>query len=88
MTSSLTYRALQILSAFLVIGWAVAYGYENHLGNQCIESFNQLSESNQIRLKDLQARIDKVRAREASLQARTNELIKSVNTPDPGAKKD
>jgi hypothetical protein len=88
MTSSLTYRALQILSAFAVIGWAVAYGYENHQGNQCIESFNQLSESNRVRITDLQARIDKVRAREASLQARANELIKSVNTPDAGAKKE
>ena len=78
MTSSLVYKILQILSGVAMIAWGVVYGYENYRGDQCTESFNQLLESNQIRITDLQARIDKVRVREASLQARTNELIKSV----------
>jgi hypothetical protein len=88
MTSNLTFRILQILSGVAMIGWGVAYGYENYRGDRCMESSNQLLESNQTRITDLQGRIDKVRAREASLQARTNALIKSVNTPDAGAKKD
>jgi hypothetical protein len=87
-TSSLTFKILQILTGLAMIGWGVVYGYENYRGDRCIESFNQLSESNQVRITDMQARIDKVRAREASLQARTNQLIKGVNTPDGGAKKD
>jgi cell division protein FtsB len=88
MNSSLAYGTLQILTGVAMVGLGVAYGYENYRGDQCIASFNQLSENNQIRITDLQARIDKVRAREASLQARTNELIKDVNKPDAGAKKD
>jgi hypothetical protein len=87
MTSSLTFKILQILSGVVMIGWGVAYGYENYRGDRCTESFNQLFESNQLRITDLQARIDKVRAREASLQARANQLIKDVNTPDAGGKK-
>jgi cell division protein FtsB len=83
-----TYAILQILSGVAMIGWGVAYGYENYRGDQCIASFDQLSESTDARMAALQARIDKVRDREASLRARSNELIKSVNTPDAGAKKD
>jgi hypothetical protein len=85
MTSSLIFRALAILFGVAIIGLAVASLYENHLGNQCTETFDQLSDSNQARLRDLQARIDKVRTRQANLQARSNELIKSINTPDAGA---
>jgi hypothetical protein len=88
MTSSLMFKILQVLSGLAMIGWGVAYGYENYRGDRCSESFNELSASTQMRITDLQARIERVRVREASLQARTNELIKSVNTPDAGTKKD
>jgi hypothetical protein len=79
MTRSLTYGILQILSGVAMIGWGVTYGYENYRLDQCREGFNLLADSNEIRMTDLQGRIDKVRAREASLQARMK---------DAGAKKD
>jgi hypothetical protein len=82
MTSTQTYVVFQIVCAVAVIGLAVGYGYANHEGNQCTQAFKELAESNQARSKNLLARIDKVRAREESLQARSSDLIRKFNTPD------
>jgi hypothetical protein len=82
MTSTQTYMVFKIVCAVAMIGWAVGYGYANHEANQCTQAFTELAESNKARSKNLLARIDKVRAREESLQTRSNDLIKKFDTPD------
>ncbi len=70
MTSPQIYKCLQSGFAAAMIVWAVAYGYANYQGNQCTQTFKTLSESNQARIKNVQARIDKIRTREERLQSR------------------
>jgi hypothetical protein len=81
MTSARTFRLFQLASAAAMIGFAVSYGYESYQANQCLQAFNQLSESNRARLTSVQARIEDVRTREAHLQARSGELIGKFNGP-------
>jgi hypothetical protein len=83
MTITRTYKILlPLATAIAVIGWAVAYGYEDHQLSECRQLATTLSETNQARIKNSEGRTVKIRAREKSLQARTNELIRTLNGPD------
>ena len=82
MTSTRAFKVFQLACAAAMIGFALPYGYESYQASQCLQAFDQLSQSNQARIKNVQARIEQVRTREASLQARSSELIKKFNGPD------
>jgi len=84
MTGTQIYKVLQIAMAFAMIGWASAYGYETYQLNQCNQTVNEAVAANQARIANVQLRIEKVRSREASLQARSNDFIKKFNGPDGG----
>ena len=77
MTSTQTYRIFQVVFAVAMliatIGWLIAYSYASDQSDQCTQTFKELSESIQVRSKNVQARIDKVKVRQESLQARRNQ---------------
>jgi hypothetical protein len=79
MTITQTNKVLRLASAIAVIGWAVAYGYEEHQLNECRQSVTTLIETNQARIKASDARTVKIRAREESLKTRSSESIRTLD---------
>jgi hypothetical protein len=82
MTITRAYKIFPLAAAIAVIAWAVAYGYEEYQLSECRQLVTALSETNQARIKDFEGRTAKIRAREESLQARTSELIRTLNAPE------
>jgi len=75
-TTALLIGGIQFVLALALIAGGIAYGYENFQGDQCGRAFNALVATNQAAISDLQAGLDAVRKREATLQARRGELEK------------
>ena len=84
--SILLNSGIQITLGIAFIGWGITYGYQNYQGDRCNDAFHVLAESNQVRLNNVQARIDKMRVREAAMQARVAEIAKTFNERAKDAK--
>lgn len=65
--------------ALIVCG--IAYGYKNYQGDKCGEAFDAIAASNQVRIKNVQARIDSIRTRETSVQARVAGIARRFSRP-------
>jgi hypothetical protein len=81
---SAVYSIFQLVLAFALIGWGIAYGYANYQGDDCTETFNALSASNQARVNSVQIRIHQDGARVEELQARARQVTKGFNGTEQG----
>ena len=79
--SILLSSGIQLTLGIALIVWGITYGYQNYRGDQCSEAFDTLAASNQARIDNVQARLDRIRTREAALQARAGEVAKKLNGP-------
>jgi len=84
MTGTQIHKIFQIAVAFATIGCLGVFGYENYIGSQCNQTFNERAASNQAQLDAVQLRKDKILSREKSLQSRSGEFIKKLGGPDGG----
>jgi hypothetical protein len=77
--SILLSSGVQLALGIALIVWGITCGYQNYQGDQCSQTFDALLASNQARIRNVQIRIDAVRAREAALQVRASEVAKKFN---------
>jgi hypothetical protein len=79
--SILLTSSIQLTLGIALIACGIAYGYENYQGDKCSQAFDAVLASNQTRIKDVQARLDRNRVRDAALQARVAEIVRTFNWP-------
>jgi hypothetical protein len=78
------YTVLQGVLAVATMVFLGVFGYESYVGGQCNQMVNERVASSQAQLDTVQRRIDKIHARQESLQARSGEPIKKFDGPDSG----
>jgi hypothetical protein len=76
---SIFYSGIQLVLAIALIAWGIMYGYEDYQGDQCSQAFDAHAKTDQIRIKNVQARLDKNQTRAAVLQARAGEVASKLN---------
>jgi hypothetical protein len=76
---SMLLSAIQLALGIALIAWGIAGGYQNYQGDRCNDAFASLLASNQVRIDDVRARIEKLHARDAALQARVAEVAKKFS---------
>ena len=73
--------SIQLTLGIALIVWGIACGYQNYQGDQCSQAFDARLAGNQTHVNDVHARIEKIRAREAAVQARVAEIVRTFNGP-------
>jgi hypothetical protein len=78
------YSLSQAVLGLVTIVCLGVFGYENYIGSQCNQTFDERAASSRAQVDTLQPRIDKILLRQKNLQSRSGEVIQKFDGPDSG----